>query len=129
MENRLTMIRVIARGAGKGTYFEHRLPGSSMNPYLALAGMVAAGMDGIKNKLELPPDGNTLNKFGELPRTLEQALDALNTSTAMREYLGDEFVNWFLSAKTKEIECLNEVTEKLGGNSFKAEMEFYSKWI
>ena len=123
------MIRVIARGAGKGTYLEHRQPGSAMNPYLALAAMVAAGMDGIKNKLELPPDGNTLNEYGVLPSTLAQALDALNTSQVMREHLGDEFVNWYVCAKTKEIECVNEVTEKLGGNSFKAEIDFYSKWI
>lgn len=123
------MIRVIARGAGKATYLENRLPGATMNPYLALAGMVAAGIDGIRNKIELPAPGNTENEFGVLPGTLEEALDALKSSSVMREHLGDEFVNWFVCAKEKEIEVLNEYTEKNGGDSFQTEVDFYSKWI
>eukprot|EP00111_Clytia_hemisphaerica_P019696 TCONS_00058128-protein len=129
IENRLTLIRVIARGAGKATYLENRLPGATMNPYLALAGMVAAGIDGIRNKIELPAPGNTENEFGVLPGTLEEALDALKSSSVMREHLGDEFVNWFVCAKEKEIEVLNEYTDKNGGDSFQTEVDFYSKWI
>jgi len=129
VENRLTMIRVIARGGGKKTYLENRLPGSSMNPYLALAAQVAAGMDGIRNKLELPAPGPELNEYGVLPTNLEDAVKALENDEVMIEYLGQEFVNWFTDAKRKEIEIVNQNTERLGGDSFKAEMEFYSKWI
>ena len=91
--------------------------------------MVAAGMDGIRNKIELPEAGNTENEFGVLPGTLEEALDALKNSNTMREALGDEFVNWFVCAKEKEIEVLQEYTERDGGNSFQTEVDFYSKWI
>jgi len=77
LENRNTMIRVIARGAGKATYFENRSPGAAMNPYLGLAATVAAGIDGIRNKLELPTEGPGRNEFGSLPTNLENALQAL----------------------------------------------------
>jgi len=129
VENRLTMIRVIARGAGKATYFENRVPGAAMNPYLALAAQVAAGMDGIRNKLELPPPGNERNECGVLPSSLEEALKALENNEVMIESLGQEFVNWFTDAKRKEIEVVDEYTKQNHGDSFKAEMDFYSKWI
>ena len=122
------MIRVIARGAGKATYFENRVPGSAMNPYLALAAHVAAGMDGIKNKLALPPPGNELNFCGVLPSSLEESLQALEKDEAFKEYLGQEFINWFTDAKRKEIEIVQQHTDRLS-DGFKAEMEFYSKWI
>ena len=48
-----------------------------MNPYLALAGQVAAGLDGIRNKLPLPPQGTDENFCGSLPQDLEGALQAL----------------------------------------------------
>lgn len=128
VENRLTMIRVIARGAGKATYFENRVPGSAMNPYLALAAHVAAGMDGIKNKLELPPPGNELNFCGVLPNSLEESLQLLEKDEAFNEYLGQEFINWFVDAKRKEIEIVQQNTDRLK-DGFKAEMEFYSKWL
>lgn len=122
------MVRVIARGKGKATYLENRVPGSAMNPYLALAVHVAAGMDGLKNKLELPPPGKELNFYGVLPTCLEDALKALETDEAMGALLGQEFVNWFVDAKRKEIEVVEHHTQRLG-DGFKAEMEFYSKWL
>ena len=122
------MIRVIARGKGKATYFENRVPGSAMNPYLALAAHVAAGMDGIKNKLTLPPPGNEPNFCGVLPSTMEEALQLFEKNEAFIEHLGQEFVNWFADAKRKEIEIVQQHTDRLG-DGFKAEMEFYSKWI
>lgn len=128
VENRLTMIRVIARGAGKATYFENRVPGAPMNPYLALAAHVAAGMDGIKNKLELPPPGNERNFCGVLPTSLEESLQALEEDEAFKEYLGEEFINWFTDAKRKEIEVVEHHYKRVG-DEFKAEMEFYSKWL
>jgi len=101
-----------------------------MNPYLALAGIVAAGMDGIRNKLELPVQGPELNECGSLPASLEAAIEELDRSETMRDYLGEEFVNWYVNAKTKEIEVVNQIAdEKYGGDRFKAELEFYSKWI
>ena len=99
-----------------------------MNPYLALAAHVAAGMDGIKKKLPLPPPGKELNFCGVLPNSLEESLQALENDEAFQEYLGQEFINWFTDAKRKEIEIVQEYTDRVG-DGFKAEMEFYSKWI
>lgn len=129
VENRLTMIRVIARGGDGKTYFENRLGGAAMNSYLSLAAHVAAGMDGIKNQLELPPQGTGVNFCGVLPMTLEGALVALENDKALTGYLGQEFVNWFVDAKRKEIEVVQQHTQRLNGDQFKAEMDFYSKWI
>ena len=123
------MIRVIARGSGKATYFENRSPGAAMNPYLGLAGMVAAGIDGIRNKLELPAEGTGLNECGSLPVNLESALQALESDMAMVELLGEEFVNWFTGVKRNEIKSVEQYTHHAGDDSFKAEMKFYSKWI
>lgn len=128
VENRLTMIRVIARGGGKCTYFENRLGGSAMNPYLALAAHVAAGLDGIKNKLPLPPQGTEENFCGTLPMSLEDSLVALENDKELTEYMSPEFVKWYVDAKRKEQEVL-DIHSKRIGDKFKAEMEFYSKWL
>ena len=123
------MIRAIARGAGKATYLENRSPGAAMNPYLGLAGMVAAGIDGIRNKLELPAEGPSENAYGKLPGSLEEALIALENDQMMVELLGDEFVTWFAGVKRNEINSVKKYTELNGGDSFKAEFELYSRWI
>lgn len=123
------MIRAIARGAGKATYLENRSPGAAMNPYLGLAGMVAAGIDGIRNKLELPAEGPCENAYGKLPGSLEEALIALENDQMMVELLGDEFVTWFAGVKRNEINSVKKYTELNGGDSFKAEFELYSRWI
>ena len=123
------MIRAIARGAGKSTYLENRSPGAAMNPYLGLAGMVAAGMDGIRNELELPAEGPHENAYGKLPGSLGEALTALEDDKAMVEFLGHEFVSWFTGVKRDEIKNVRKYTELNGGDSFKAELEFYSRWL
>jgi len=129
VEHRLAMIRVIARGKGKATYLENRMAGSAMNPYLALAAHVAAGMDGIKNKIPLPKEGAEENEFGLLPASLEDALQALENDEAMKEHLGQEFINWFADCKRKEMDVVAQHTERCHGDSFRAEKEFYQKWI
>ena len=128
VEARLCMVRVLARGAGGATYFENRLPGAAMNSYLGLAVTVAAGLDGLKNGLTLPPAGTAENFNGLLPMTLDGALTALEKDKELTEYLGQEFVDWFVDVKRKEIDILNERTKEMG-DAFKAEMDFYSKWI
>eukprot|EP00483_Globobulimina_turgida_P007346 UN07360 len=82
--NRTAMIRV-KRGSEKGTYFEYRLPCCASNPYLVIASVIIAGMDGIKNKI-LPycqPCNDDVfaphnkNKFHPVPLSLSESLDAL----------------------------------------------------
>jgi len=78
-ENRLCMVRVKTEGADGGTWLESRLGSAAMNPYLGLAGMIAAGMDGLRKNLKLQPEfpygSNNGPKEGQkyLPTTLDEA--------------------------------------------------------
>lgn len=98
-DNRTVAIRYIP-GSSKSTRIEFRTPGSDINPYLAMAGSLAAGLYGIENKLELkhkPVSGNgyAIKDAESLPATLERASQAMLDSKLARELLGEEFVNHF----------------------------------
>ncbi len=112
MHNRSPMIRVPNR-RGTGTRLEVRMPDPSCNPYLALAVMLKAGLDGIKNKLTPPPpvDQNIFQmserkkrslKIDTLPRNLREALYYLERDPLMKEALGEHVFTQFLNAKKKE---------------------------
>ena len=79
------------------TYVENRIPSSAANPYIVLAATVAAGIDGIKNKLKLPETMDP--QAPTLPHTLEEALDALEQDKALVDALGAQFVEWYQIAK------------------------------
>src|SRR5688572_22581051 len=110
--NRSPLIRVpAARGAN--TRIELRMPDPSCNPYLALAVMLRAGLDGIDKETDPGPPVNkniyTMShrerrhlRIDELPGTLSEALDELEKSDLMRETLGDHIVDHFLAAKRTE---------------------------
>jgi glutamine synthetase len=113
--NRSAMIRIPAR-RGVGTRCELRMPDPSCNPYLALAVMIAAGIDGIERDLTPPPaiqrniyemsvrDRRT-HKIKELPGTLREALGTLRKDGVVREALGDHVFTRFLSAKEAEFDA------------------------
>ncbi len=111
-KNRSPLVRIPA-SRGIGTRLEIRNPDPSANPYLALAVMLKAGLDGIKNKLPLPPqtdrniyimDEAERRDAGiySLPSSLEEALQELKESTIMVELLGEHALNSFLEAKQIE---------------------------
>lgn len=109
VENRTTGLRVVPAGP-KATRIENRLPGADANPYIAIAAGVAAGLYGIENKLEPPEllEGNAY-ALGEdqvvmLPRTLEEAVEALDKGKLARELLGEEFVEHFVATRRWESE-------------------------
>lgn len=106
-ENRTTGWRIKGL-AGEGAHIENRLPGAASNPYLVLAGVLAAGMYGLRHKIEPPPAATGiaygLPDVPTLPQRLGDALDALEADTAMRSALGEEFVHLFLAVKRHEIE-------------------------
>ena len=107
IDDRSTSFRVKNVDVG-GTFVENRLPSSSSNPYLVLAATVAAGIDGVINKLDRPPQGDT--KASTLPMTLSEALQCLQTDESMVELLGQEFVDWFVRIKTDlEVEKLGDI--------------------
>ncbi len=110
--NRSPLIRVPAR-RGIGTRLEVRSPDPACNPYLALAVIIAAGLEGIENEMEPqePVDDNIYEMgleermtrgIGALPGTLAQALDAMEGSDLVRRVLGDHIADRFLTAKRME---------------------------
>jgi glutamine synthetase len=110
--NRSPLVRVSA-SRGATTRIELRMPDPSCNPYLALAVMLRAGLDGIEAKLDPgPPVNKNIARMShrerrhlridELPGNLSEALDQLEKSDLMRETLGDHIFDHFLAAKREE---------------------------
>jgi glutamine synthetase len=120
-KNRSPLIRVPAT-RGMGTRVELRMPDPSCNPYLALAVMLRAGLDGIDNQTDPGPPVNKNIfrmsrrerrhlKIDELPSTLSDALDALERDDLLREALGEHIFDHFLEAKREEwFEYLRQVS-------------------
>jgi glutamine synthetase len=112
--NRSAMIRIPAK-RGLSTRCELRMPDPSCNPYLALGVMLAAGIDGISNKLS-PPLAIQRNiyhmsvrdrrkhKIKELPGTLREALVILKRDKVIKQALGEHIFNQFIEAKTVEFD-------------------------
>jgi glutamine synthetase len=106
-ENRSTAVRVKA-WRGERTHIENRLGCGSSNPYLGMAGMLAASMDGIERKIE-PPEPLQINAYRLddlelLPRTLEDSLDHFEKDEALLEFFHPEFTKAFVALKRHEIE-------------------------
>ena len=106
IDNRTVALRVIP-GSAKSTRVEVRVPGSDINPYLAVAASVAAGLYGIENDLRLdakPVEGSAYLAEGaeRLPRTLQEATQRLADSKLAREILGETFVDHFVCTRVWE---------------------------
>ena len=112
VSNRSAMIRVPAR-RGNSTRAELRMPDPSCNPYLALAVICAAGIDGLERKLEPPPPVNRniyqmsvrdrrRHKIKELPATLREALGNLRRDGTIVTALGEHAFKQFVANKTIE---------------------------
>jgi glutamine synthetase len=110
--NRSPLIRIPAT-RGETTRVELRNPDPSCNPYLALAAILVAGLDGIANKIQ-PPSPTNKNIFRmtkeerekegieSLPASLEEALNEMEKSPLVRELLGEHIFNKYIEAKRKE---------------------------
>jgi len=105
--NRTAMVRI---PYGR---IEIRTGDSGMNPYLAQAAIIAAGLDGIDRKLDpgephninfyaLSPTEIAARNIATLPQSLHEAIDALSASTLMRDALGADFIDEFVSLKKEE---------------------------
>ncbi|ABM55903.1 glutamine synthetase family protein [Verminephrobacter eiseniae] len=106
MDNRTASFRVIA-GSPKATRLETRCPGADINPYLALAAVIAAGLHGVEQglKLSAPPITGTnqgAENVARAPRTLIETTRVLQHSRVAHDWLGDAFVEHF--AATREWE-------------------------
>ncbi len=115
LRNRASMIRIPVYKPGKqlSTRIELRSPDPMANPYLVNAVTLAAGLDGIERKLELPPEATaeTLKLtdrqmleagYAPLPRSLKEALDVFEDSQFMKDALGEHIHSFFLKKKRNE---------------------------
>lgn len=109
-DNRTVALRVT--GEGSSRHIENRIPGGDINPYLAYAGMLAAGLEGIETGLSPADEVGNRNAYAEragrpLPRSLNEALDAFVDSTVTRRTLGDNAVEHIANFLAKELEASN----------------------
>ena len=105
-DNRTCSMRVV--GHGQGRRVENRLPGADVNPYLALAAMIAAGLHGIDSGLDpgAPHEGNAYT--GDLPRVPHNMYDARDLfagSAVAREAFGQQVMDHYLNRARIEIEA------------------------
>jgi glutamine synthetase len=103
-DNRTCSLRVV--GQGDALRFENRLPGGDVNPYLAVAAMIAAGLHGVDNELELeaPYEGNAYNSDApHVPTTLREAADLLEASAIARDALGENVVAHYTNTARVEL--------------------------
>jgi glutamine synthetase len=106
VENRTCAIRAIP-GSASSTRLEYRQTAADMNPYVAMAATLAAGLWGIEHRKDppLPVDGDASGRgdLAPLPRTLREANERLARSPVAREILGDAFVDHYV--RTRDWEC------------------------
>jgi len=103
-DNRTCAVRLV--GHGPSARMENRLPGGDVNPYLALAAMLAGGLHGIESKLELEDElvGNAYaSDKPHVPHTLRAAREAFASSEVARTALGAEVVDHYVNMADVEL--------------------------
>ena len=109
-DNRTCGFRII--GSDRSKRVETRIPGGDVNPYLAFAALIAAGLHGIEQGLELAPplEGNAYESdAARFPATLREAIEALERGTMARAALGDEVVEHYLNYARTEQRLFDQV--------------------
>ncbi|MGW1721119.1 glutamine synthetase family protein [Streptomyces sp. NPDC002156] len=107
-DNRTCALRVV--GHGRSMRFENRLPGGDVNPYLAVAGLIAAGLHGIEQKLELPEAcaGNAYTAdYAHVPTTLREAAELWENSPVAKAAFGDEVVAHYRNMARVELDAFD----------------------
>ncbi|MEO8104199.1 MAG: glutamine synthetase family protein [Betaproteobacteria bacterium] len=116
LDNRTASFRVIA-GSPKATRLETRCPGADINPYLAVAAVIAAGLHGVEKGLKLtaPPITGTnqgAENIPRAPRTLIETTRNFQKSAIARDWLGDDFVDHFAATREWEwrqwLDCVTD---------------------
>jgi len=108
VDNRTCALRVV--GHGESLRVENRVPGGDVNPYLAVAALIASGLHGIENELPLEPElsGNAYTSDKPtVPTTLHEATALLERSEAAREAFGDDVVAHYLNAARVELSAFD----------------------
>ena len=110
LDNRTCGFRIV--GSGSAMRVESRIPGGDVNPYLAFAATIAAGLHGIEAGLELPPalEGNAyVSDADRFPGSLREAIAALESGTVARAALGDDVVDHYLNYANTEQALFDKV--------------------
>ncbi|MGP9021826.1 glutamine synthetase family protein [Streptomyces sp. BR1] len=105
-DNRTCALRVV--GHGRSLRFENRLPGGDVNPHLAVAGLVAAGLYGVEQQLELPDAcaGNAYtSEYEHVPTTLREAAELWENSPIAKAAFGDEVVAHYRNMARVELDA------------------------
>ncbi|WP_339947627.1 glutamine synthetase family protein [uncultured Albimonas sp.] len=115
MDNRTAGFRVVGEGT-KAVRMECRIGGADLNPYMAIAAMIAAGLDGVERGLELPPehrgDAYQSEATPEIPATLREAMEIVRGSDFLRAAFGEEVVEHYLhAAHIEQMEMDRRVTD------------------
>lgn len=104
-DNKTLSLRVLTRDPGS-CRVEHRVPGADSNVYLALAAMLASGLYGIENELELPSpttgDAFANSELELLPRNLDTAIELFEQDPIANDYLGEQFVHYYAATRRWE---------------------------
>ncbi len=108
-DNRSTMVRIPPE-RGQGTRLELRIGDGTANPYIVLAVVLAAALDGVRRRLT-PPDAAEGWAYEDenrpvLPMTLHEALDALEADSSLRELLPGPFIDVFVTLKRDEVRAV-----------------------
>lgn len=107
-DNRTCALRLV--GSEHSLRIENRVPGGDVNPYLGLAALIAAGINGIEQKLALEPEniGNAYESGKpQIPSTLQEARNLFAESTLARQAFGDDVVAHYLNMADVEIAAFN----------------------
>lgn len=114
LDNRSTSFRL--DGDGKSCRIENRIPGADVNHYLVFSAMLASGMHGIKNKIDIPEhvtgNASIQENLNRLPKNLMEAVEKFENSDVAKEFFGEDVVKHYLTMAKYEItEFLNYVTD------------------
>jgi glutamine synthetase len=104
LDNRTCALRVV--GEGHSLRMENRVPGGDVNPYMATAALIAGGLHGIENRLELEPafDGNAYDSHGaRVPQDLAEARTLFAHSVLARKVFGEDVVEHYVHAADIEL--------------------------
>jgi glutamine synthetase len=113
-ENRTAAIRIPA-GNPAARRIEHRVAGGDVNPYLMLACILGAALDGIENQME-PPAAIVGNAYAEtdlpqIPDSWEAAIDAFESSSIVPRFLHPELIRNLVQTKRQELHYIGELSD------------------
>jgi glutamine synthetase len=105
-DNKGAMCRLVGGMGDPGTHIENRFGEPSANPYLYMGSQIVAGLNGITNKID--PGDPLSDPYAQsqkplMPRSLDEAVNALSESAMFRKALGDEFIDHYVSVRRHEI--------------------------